>query len=421
MGIKRIFQDIYIKAALMQIPETITERGKTLLCKYWEHTLTPDEKEELDECCKQDPDMELLRQRLDNKEYVNDYLTARAQARANLKKNRSAAWAKIQARSVLKNKESKLFRWPQLRMAAVVLLVIAGFAWFFSVHYSKEEKQPVFSNKSKVVPGSNRATLTLADRSKFILNDIPNGNIWNKHGIKIIKFDSSINYMADLSPVQRPGSVNDLNYNILETPRGGQFSIILPDGSHIWLNAASKLSFPTSFSSDQRRVELSGEAYFEIAQNSQHPFFVKLDNNEFVEVLGTSFNISAYPDDPDIRTTLLTGKVRVNSGNKTDILYPNEQLIAGKDGSWNLLNDIRAGDAIAWKKDSIYFEGDLPKVMRQITRWYNVEIDMQKFIHAGEFECVLPRGPLPLLLENLSRNRTVFHFAPRGNKILITR
>ncbi|HVW61399.1 MAG TPA: FecR domain-containing protein, partial [Puia sp.] len=221
----------------------------------------------------------------------------------------------------------------------------------------------------------------------------------------------------------RADRTDQIAYDTLKVPRGRQFSVTLPDGSMVWLNNASSLRFPPAFSGASRDVYLTGEAYFEVEKNTKS-FIVHSTQNgkEYtVKVLGTNFNISAYPDDPDIRTTLLTGKVFVSIGNKTDILHPGEQLIAGKDGSWDISKDIEARYSNAWKRDSIYFEGDLPQVMRQITRWYNVEIEVQDFKRAGEFECVFPRGPLPLLLEDLCRNHDAFHFAFQGNKILITR
>ena len=214
-----------------------------------------------------------------------------------------------------------------------------------------------------------------------------------------------------------------ITYDTLKVPRGRQFSVTLPDGSMVWLNNASSLRFSPTFSGISRDVYLTGEAYFEVAKNAKSFIVHAIQNGKeyTVKVLGTHFNVSAYPDDPDIRTTLLTGKVLISLGNKTDILHPGEQLIAGKDGSWDLFKDAQARYANAWKRDSIYFEGDLLQVMRQITRWYNVEIEVRNFKRAGEFECILPRGPLPLLLEDLSRNRNVFHFVSRGNKILVTR
>jgi ferric-dicitrate binding protein FerR (iron transport regulator) len=223
--------------------------------------------------------------------------------------------------------------------------------------------------KNDVLPGGDKATLTLADGSTIVLDDAQNGTLAQQGNSKIIKHDGRISY--DLTNKNS----NEIVYNTIATPKGGQYQLELPDGSQVWLNATSSIHFPTSFTGNERRIEITGEAYFEIARNPNMPFIVTVNNAE-VQVLGTHFNINAYNDEDNVKTTLLEGSVKfVNDGN-VNILKPGQQAQLTKDGMTKVVNDVDVNGVVAWKNGMFDFENaGIETVMRQLSRWYDVEIE----------------------------------------------
>jgi ferric-dicitrate binding protein FerR (iron transport regulator) len=225
-------------------------------------------------------------------------------------------------------------------------------------------------------PGRNQATLTLADGSTINLESASNGTLSSKSGITIIKkADGQLLY--DVSGKNSSGS----GYNIISTPRGGKYEIGLADGSKVWLNAASSLKFPTSFTGNVRNVVLTGEGYFEVAKNASMPFHVTV-NDMTVEVLGTHFNINAYADEGSIATTLLEGSVKIkkmsaaNSASQTVQLYPGERADLAEDGKFNIDHHANMEEVVAWKDNNFVFNNaDISTIMRQVSRWYDVEVD----------------------------------------------
>ncbi|NII81137.1 MULTISPECIES: FecR family protein [unclassified Pedobacter] len=234
-----------------------------------------------------------------------------------------------------------------------------------------------------IEPGGNKAVLTLSNGSKVVLDDKSNTDIAEKNGIKIKKKENGL-----LEYVQLSAPVTDNQYsalfNTIETPKGGQYRIVLNDGTIVWLNAASYLRYPLQFNGAERKVELAGEGYFEVAHNAAKPFIVVTAKQE-VQVLGTHFNISAYTDESVIKTTLLDGSVKViNKQGKKETgqkyLKPGEQSVL-MDGSWSV-REVDAAAQIDWKNGRFIFKDeDLKSVMRKLARWYDIEVD-----YAGSME-----------------------------------
>lgn len=218
-------------------------------------------------------------------------------------------------------------------------------------------------------PGGNKAQLTLADGSIILLDGTANGLLAEQGTAKIIKkADGQLLYDVTGAPT------TDILYNTLSTPRGGQYNITLPDGSKVWLNSASTIIYPTSFNGKERKVEILGEAYFEVAKDATKPFRVKMNEME-VEVLGTHFNINGYQDESFVRTTLLEGKVKVRSGAVENLLNPGQQAQLGKNGNIKLLKNVNVEEVMAWKDGNFQFEdADIYSVMRQLARWYDLEV-----------------------------------------------
>jgi ferric-dicitrate binding protein FerR (iron transport regulator) len=211
----------------------------------------------------------------------------------------------------------------------------------------------------------------------------------------------------------------EVRYNILTTPAAGQYQVVLPDGSKVWLNNASSLRYPVSFTGNSREVELKGEAYFEIARNADMPFKVKVDAM-VVNVLGTSFNIAAYADEPQVSTTLLTGAVRVSEGSVNTLLKPGEQIQKNTEGKFSKPKEVDTDGVIAWKNGHFHFENaPIQVVMRQLARWYNIEVvysgnlSNRDHLISGDIQRTLNLSQVSEILGDL------VHFSIEGNKITV--
>ena len=282
--------------------------------------------------------------------------------------------------------KAKLVRlWPQLRKlvsVAAVIIVLAGFGIFFWLRRADPHKPLSAQTKTErnveIKPGGDKAVLTLANGSQIILDNVQNGIVATQSGISIRK-DANGKVVFDASAVAARNSTPGVN--TITTPRGGQYQVVLPDGSRVWLNAASSLKFPTFFPGKERNVELTGEAYFEVAKNKSKPFKV-LSQNQTVEVLGTHFNINAYSDEEVTNTTLLEGSVRISKRsadgkgeNGERLLKPGQQAKLGADIQVSNA-DVQA--AVAWKNGYFVFAHEpIQSIMRQLSRWYDVDVVYQ--------------------------------------------
>ncbi|QEM09607.1 FecR family protein [Mucilaginibacter rubeus] len=272
--------------------------------------------------------------------------------------------------------------WRKLGVAASLLFLV-GFGAYI---YSNQKKQVVTKKsiakihpKNDALPGGNKAILTLANGKTITLDSAQNGLLAQQGATKINKtrngqlvYEAGIN--AD-APV----------INTISTPRGGQYQLILPDGSKVCLNSESSLTFPTKFTGKTREVTITGEAYFEVSKNPNMPFRVKSDNTT-VEVLGTHFNVMAYNDEAEMKTTLLEGSVKISNGTATGILKPGQQAVLNKAGKLKVLNDVDVDDEIAWKDGIFQFrDAGIDAIMRQAARWYDVDVAYEGKIPQREF------------------------------------
>jgi transmembrane sensor len=296
--------------------------------------------------------------------------------------------------------------------AAAVLLTVGLGLYYFLVKIKATDTKPAVAQQSGIQPGGAKATLTLADGSKIILDDAKNGQIAFDGTSKIEKTGSGqLTYRAN---ADNPSS---RSYNILTTPRGGQYQILLSDGTKVWLNAASSLKYPTVFSAAERRVELNGEGYFEVAKNQKSPFRVSTGNNQ-IEVLGTSFNVNNYADEPLQRTTLLEGSVRIRSGVESTLLQPGNEAGIGTNQKINIQR-ADSEKAVAWKNGYFQFGGTpLREVMRQVMRWYDIDVTYEGEIPSREFGGEISRqSNLGEVLKILELSH--IHFRVEGRKITV--
>ncbi|WP_426326305.1 FecR family protein [Pedobacter sp. R-06] len=251
--------------------------------------------------------------------------------------------------------------------AAAVVFIVFSFTAYLSLQKKKEH---VFA--TDVAPGKNKAILTLADGKKISLSDAMNGNVAKEAGFSITKTaEGQLVYNVAGSE-----NVSDERLNTITTPNGGEWQIQLPDGSKVWLNAASSIQYSLNIgTAKQRVVKLDGEAYFEVAKNATHPFIVETDKQS-VEVLGTHFNINSYKDELVTKTTLLEGSVRVShkSTNESEILKPGEQSLVSISGID--VKEVNVDESIAWKNGYFMFDNERQEsILRKVARWYNVEVE----------------------------------------------
>ncbi|CAL1519686.1 FecR domain-containing protein [Chitinophaga sp. MM2321] len=272
-----------------------------------------------------------------------------------------------------------IFLWKHRWIAAASILFLACSSYFYFNRTVSSDGMAATAHKTNfhmhdVAPGGNKAVLILADGSNIVLDSARNGTLIQQGKTKISKpEDGRLTY----SPGQ--SGTAEILYNTIATPRGGEYELVLADGTKVWMNAASSLHFPTTFHGKERRVVLTGEAYFEVAKNPDMPFKVTVNDME-VAVLGTHFNVNAYTDENSIRTTLLEGAVKVtataaSTGQQPMLLKPGQQAQVNKEGQLQLVKNVNVDVATAWKNGRFEFDDNsLPSVMRQITRWYNVDV-----------------------------------------------
>ncbi|QEC42855.1 FecR family protein [Pseudobacter ginsenosidimutans] len=260
-------------------------------------------------------------------------------------------------------------RW--LVAASVAVLLGAG-AWLWSINSRETTASAPIVATTPIGPGQEGAILTLADGTTILLDSIVNGFVSNQSGVEVVLQNGELNY-------GKGQSSNNPSYNSMSTPKGRQFRLQLPDGTRVWLNAASSIRYPVAFAEKERRVEIQGEAYFEVAVNKSKPFLININNKAEVEVLGTSFNVNAYADEPQISTTLLNGRIRVSGANSVTtsdklLLQPGQQAQL-KDDQFELVKNPDLSKVMAWKNGLFNFEGtDLKEMMRQLVRWYDIEV-----------------------------------------------
>ena len=328
----------------------------------------------------------------------------------------------LQKINTLKNLQAVVIpikRFSIIRVAAAaVILITLGAAAFLYLKNTSETTLAKTDNKqliNDVAPGGNKAVLTLADGSEIILDNAQNGALSQQGNTKILKLDAGqLSYTTDGTKTN-----GEVLYNTIATPRGGQYQIILPDGSTVWLNAASSLRFPTAFVGKQRTVELTGEAYFEVTKKTSMPFNVKVNDMD-VQVLGTHFNVMAYTEEDAVRTTLLEGAVKVTKGAAVGLLKPGQQAKLNKTAGNIKISEADVEEVMAWKNGLFLFNNEgIKTIMRQISRWYDVDISFEGNIPDKNFTGQISRNNnLSQVLKMLELTKEA-HFKITGKKIAV--
>lgn len=310
--------------------------------------------------------------------------------------------------------DKKPLSWIKYSAAAAILL-IAGIAVFFYKQTDQKADVLAIVAADSIMPGKKSATLTLANGKKIRLSEANNGSLANEMGVSISKTkDGELVYEVEDSNVQSNQT------NTLSTAKGETYQVRLPDGSSVWLNAESSLIYPASFNKNSvRRIELIGEGYFEIVKDKKHPFVVKTSMQE-VTVLGTHFNIHAYPEDKATLTTLLEGSVKVADAKDQKILVPDQQ--SATNGQGLSVKTVETEDVIAWKNGLFIFNDEsLESVMREISRWYDIEVvyrdvDRKKMFFGG----ISRYDHITKILKKLELTGGV-HFKIEGRRIIVSK
>ncbi|MFY7899242.1 MAG: FecR family protein, partial [Chitinophagaceae bacterium] len=294
--------------------------------------------------------------------------------------------------------------------AAIVLGVVIG-TFIFT---KKEEKattvNTTISNKPIIQPGGKKAILVIENGTNILLDETKNGLLKTNSIANIQQNNHQLNYTAN-------SHLTEQQFHTITTPNGGEYELVLADGTKVWLNAASSLRFPTNFTSNTRTVTLSGEAYFEVTPNKNKPFIVETGKST-IHVLGTNFNVMNYPNESAIKTTLLEGSVSVHHSNQTAKLLPGNQAIINKEKIETLPVDVE--EVVAWKNGLFTFhKSDLKTIMKQLARWYDVEVSYVGIIPEKRFVGDINRNSnLSEVLKILATSG--IKFTVEGKKIIVT-
>jgi transmembrane sensor len=318
----------------------------------------------------------------------------------------------------VKSKPARL--WVNIAAAASIILVLGAGLFFYLDQEKKSAKQltAATSHTEDIKPGKNTATLTLSDGRKVVLSEATTGQLAEQAGVKIRKTrDGQIIY-------ETPAHLLEVNSqsveNTLSTSKGETYRIILPDGTKVWLNAASSLKYPASFASlKARNVQLSGEAYFEVSKDKTRPFIVN-NSDQKVEVLGTHFNISSYADEPYTKTTLLEGAVKVTAENTYTTLSPGQQSSLNKKQRSLLVSTVDTEEVMAWKNGYFMFiNEDIGSVMKKLSRWYDVDIVYERDVSGKAVWGTISRFQKISKVLNMLEMTGVVKFKIEGRRIIV--
>jgi ferric-dicitrate binding protein FerR (iron transport regulator) len=312
----------------------------------------------------------------------------------------------------------RMWKW----VAAACIILVTGYGiWKVTGHRLQDtgSRTQVAKTHDVPAPANTRAVITLADGSKVYLDSANNGTIAQQNNVSVVKNEKGeIIYSPD-----HPITGSPITYNTLSNPRGSKvISLTLSDGTKVWLNSESSLKYPIAFNASTREVEITGEAYFEVKHNAKQPFKVHLPNGSVVEDLGTAFNINAYTDEQDIKTTLVEGSLRVfaSSASSAVKLVPGQQSVINRSSpDHQITRSPDIDEVLAWKNGMFLLDNtDLPTIMRQISRWYDVDVVYEGKIPGAKFVGGVSKNlPLSKVLELLRSNGIETRL--EGKKIIV--
>ncbi|MBC7866005.1 MAG: FecR domain-containing protein [Gloeobacteraceae cyanobacterium ES-bin-316] len=303
--------------------------------------------------------------------------------------------------------------------AAILIILVGGYAYYLSqakIPGKSASDVPVLNltkNTDVAPPTSSRAVLTLADGTTVWLDSAGNGQLATQGSVNVLK-----NASGEIVYTGLPS--DQISYNTLSLPRGSKpMRLVLADGSMVWLNAASSVTYPTAFKGNERRVKITGEAYFEITRSEAMPFYVVHEDMQ-VKVLGTHFNVNTYQDESEVKVTLLEGSVNVSSKGKSNILKPGQQAKLFKENI-KIMQQVDIDEVMAWKNDQFYFTGtDIKTIMRQIEKYYDVNVEYRDQVPYQFVAKISRQVNVSEFLEKLELTNLI-HFKIEGNKVIVSK
>lgn len=305
-----------------------------------------------------------------------------------------------------------MHKWKWIAASVVFVLGIGVYVLLENRNDPQQPLPPV--SAAQIQPGRDGAVLTLADGNQLSLDSVQNGIIALQDGVTAKVVNGALVY---------EGNGNSILYNTMTTPKGRQYQLTLPDGTKVWLNAASSIKYPTVFDGNERSVQISGEAYFEVVKNMSRPFRVVVSDRMYIDVLGTSFNVSAYRNETKIYTTLIDGAVRVTASHQENgtVLKPAQQAVWADGSPITVNSHVDTEKVMAWKNGLFNFEGaSLEDVMKQIERWYDIEVVYEKGIPDIRFWGKITRDvPLSGMLVALEKTKVRFRLEENRRLVVL--
>lgn len=386
------------------------DRLKALFRKYKNNQCSPEELEELliyfHDSNNEDP----------LKAQIDEFLHLEVADQAELEETTGEVYRQIQIRINNRSKILKLKSWKWIAAASVLLFLSIG--GYFLLHKPVATSLAGNAYHNDIAPGNNKAILTLAGGRKIVLSEAKKGKLAEQGNTTVNKSaDGELVYTASKEQAVVEGLAE---YNTITVPRGGEHLVVLADGTKAWINSASSLTYPVSFTGKERRVELSGEGYFEVAHNAAKPFIVS-STGQTVEVLGTHFDINAYADEPATKTTLLEGSVRIGKNGQSAILKPGQQSIVQATGNAIVVKEADTELVLDWRSGLFMFDEDkLDDIMRKIARWYDVEVIFtnNRLKYKRTSGSVSRFGNVSQVLKKIEMTGGV-HFTINGRKITV--
>jgi len=383
------------------------ESFQNLLKKYLTHSISSSETEELRRLLN-DPSYQKQLELIMDREFAS-----KKYSEEEFIEIRNLVFDKIEQQGIFKTAKVIGFPgWKKLAIAVSVVFLLGFISWIILESTNKTESVPIAKKQRDVTPGSFKAKLTLADGSSIVLDSAALGELARQDNTTIILEEEQLVYKAD------EGSIS-MVYNTVSTSRGETYSLILAEGTTVYLNSASSVKFPVAFSGDERRIDITGEAYLKVAKNAAQPFIVHV-NGMAVKALGTEFNINAYPDESVTKTTLIEGLVEVSiiDNPLTEIIKPGQQTTY-KGNALTVVNDVNIDDVIAWKDGFFHFESaDLQSILRQFSRWYDVDVQYEGVISEERYFVIMSRkSSLSSVLKALQAND--INFRIEENRLIV--
>lgn len=408
-----------------------SERFAEFFDKYQRGALSAEDRQELDEWIAQSEFNRETFERITNEDTLKQALNEEAKARRNnwekiVKEYPELAYESAPVVAMYKERFGRIRRYVVVAASLLVIALAGAYLWLGPVNKQPEEIVVTPKEiKNDVLPDTKNAVLTLDDGTTIILDSAQNGMLATEGGMNVVKkANGQLVYEAGSSPLGEAG----VRYNTITVPKGSDVVFLtLADGSKVWMNAASSIRYPTTFESNERKVEITGEAYFEVASSvnlskkgALRPFIVEV-NDMAVEVMGTHFNINSYSEESEIKTTLLEGRVRISKGTSNVVLVSGQQASLNKlSHQLNKIDNVDVDAAVAWRFGYFQFnEANLQTVLRQLVRWYDVEVIYQGSLPQRAFWGKISRSnSLAQVLKTLETNEV--HFKIEGKKIIVS-